>query len=146
MLTHDLAPEMRAAEVAEKAVEAIKNKKDFVLVNIANPDMVGHTANVPAIITALEATDQALGQIITAVEKVGGVAIVTADHGNVELNCDPETGEPCTSHTTNPVPVIVTDHDIKIHNGTLADLAPTILAYLNLSQPAAMTGRTLLES
>jgi len=146
VLTHDLAPEMRAAEVAEKAVEAIKNKKDFVLVNIANPDMVGHTANVPAIITALEATDQALGQIITAVEKVGGVAIVTADHGNVELNCDPETGEPCTSHTTNPVPVIVTDHDIKIHNGTLADLAPTILAYLNLSQPAAMTGRTLLES
>lgn len=146
VLTHDLAPEMRAAEIADKAVEAIKNKKDFVLVNIANPDMVGHTANVPAIIKALEATDQALGQMIAAIEAVNGVAIITADHGNAELNCDPETGEPCTSHTTNPVPVIITDSSIKIKNGTLADLAPTILAYLNLPQPAAMTGHSLLES
>jgi len=145
VLTHDLAPEMRAAEVADKAVEAIKNKKDFVLVNIANPDMVGHTANVPAIITALEATDQALGKIITAIDEAGGVAIVTADHGNAELNSDPATGAPHTAHTTNPVPIIVTDSSIKVHDGTLADLAPTVLAYLNLPKPAAMTGHTLLE-
>lgn len=145
VLTHDLAPEMRAAEVAAKAVEAIKNRKDFVLVNIANPDMVGHTANVPAIITALEATDAALGQIIEAIEKVEGVAIITADHGNAELNCDPETGEPCTSHTTNPVPVIITDPAVKAHDGTLADLAPTVLAYLDLPKPEDMTGHTLLE-
>lgn len=145
VLTHDLAPEMRAAEVANKAVEAIKNKKDFVLVNIANPDMVGHTAKVPAIITALEATDQALGKIIAAIDEVNGVAIVTADHGNAELNCDPETGEPCTSHTTNPVPVIIADPSVKVHNGTLADLAPTVLAYLDLPKPAAMTGNVLVE-
>ncbi len=143
--THDLAPEMQASKIADKAVEQIKAGKDFIFVNIANADMVGHTANVPAIITAVEAADKALGEMITAIEEAGGIALITADHGNAEINKDPVTGENHTSHTTSPVPVIITETSYPIHNGTLADLAPTILNLLNLPIPPSMTGHSLLE-
>ncbi|MBP9856277.1 MAG: 2,3-bisphosphoglycerate-independent phosphoglycerate mutase, partial [Candidatus Pacebacteria bacterium] len=106
---------------------------------------VGHTANVPAIITAVEAADAALGKMVQAIEEAGGIAIITADHGNAEINKDELTGEKHTAHTTNPVPVIITSHDFKINEGTLADLAPTILKLLNLPVPASMTGHSLLE-
>lgn len=143
--THDLAPEMQAAGIATKTVEQIKAGKDFIFVNIANADMVGHTGNVPAIITAVEAADSALGKMVEAVEEAGGIAIITADHGNAEINKDPATGEKHTAHTTNPVPVIITTNH-KIKDGTLADLAPTILTLLNLPIPPSMTGHSLLEN
>ncbi len=143
--THDLAPEMQATGIADKTVEQVKAGKDFIFVNIANADMVGHTANVPAIITAVEAADAALGKMVQAIEEAGGIAIITADHGNAEINKDELTGEKHTAHTTNPVPVIITSHNFTIHEGTLADLAPTILKLLNLPVPASMTGRSLLH-
>ena len=144
--THDEAPEMRALEIAEKAVEAIEAGVNFLFVNIANPDIVGHTANVPALITALETTDKALGIIIEAVKKAGAVAIVTADHGNAEQNRD-ENGDMHTSHTLNVVPCIITDGDYTIttEKGTLADLAPTILDMLSVPIPECMTGNSLVE-
>lgn len=143
--THDLAPEMQADKIATKTVEQVKAGKDFIFVNIANADMVGHTANVPAIITAVEAADAALGKMVEAIEEAGGIAIITADHGNAEINKDPVTGEKHTAHTTSPVPVIITSTSHQIKDGTLADLAPTILKLLNLPIPASMTGSSLLE-
>lgn len=141
--THDLAPEMRAMDIAGKACEALDNGSDFLFVNIANPDMVGHTANVPAIITALETTDKAMKQIVEKTLELGGVAIVTADHGNAEVNRE-EDGSPHTSHTYNLVPCIVTEEGINlIEQGTLADLAPTVLEYLGIKKPESMTGGSL---
>jgi 2,3-bisphosphoglycerate-independent phosphoglycerate mutase len=143
--THDEAPEMRAEAIAEKAVEEINNGTDFLFINIANPDMVGHTANVPAIIKAIEATDEALRKIIEALEKKGGVAFVTADHGNAEVNVDPLTGEKHTAHTINPVPAIITNKKAKIHSGGgLSDIAPTILHLMGINKPEEMTGKSLL--
>lgn len=144
--THDLAPEMQADKIADKTVEQVEAGKDFIFVNIANADMVGHTGNVSAIIKAVEAADAALGKMIKAIEAAGGIAIITADHGNAEINKDPQTGEIHTAHTTSPVPVIITNQDFKIHNGTLADLAPTVLYLLNLPVPASMTGHSLIEN
>ncbi len=143
--TYDLQPEMSAFELTEKLTAAINSKKyDFILVNYANPDMVGHTGKLDAAIKAVEAVDQCLGRIMDATEKAGGVMLVTADHGNCEVMRDPETGAPHTAHTLNPVKLFLFPGDTPLMNGRLADAAPTILRLLGLPQPQAMTGQSLL--
>ncbi len=143
--THDLAPKMRAEAIADKAVEQIEQGTNFIFINFANPDMVGHTANVPAIVEAIEETDTQLGRVLEALEKSGGVAFVTADHGNAEVNVDALTGDKHTSHTINPVPAILTKKDISLRmGGGLADITPTILKLFNITQPASMTGTSLV--
>ena len=143
--THDLAPKMRAEAIADKALEFIENGTDFIFINFANPDMVGHTANVPAIIEAVEETDKQLGRVVVGMQKVGGVVFITADHGNAELNIDQQSGIKHTSHTTNPVPAIITDKSIKMKaEGGLSDIAPTILKLMGVSQPTTMTGTSLV--
>ncbi|HYC83025.1 MAG TPA: 2,3-bisphosphoglycerate-independent phosphoglycerate mutase [Candidatus Paceibacterota bacterium] len=144
--THDLAPKMRAEGIADKAIEQIEAGTNFIFINFANPDMVGHTANVPAIIEAVEEVDMQLGRVIEALSAQGGVAFITADHGNAEVNVDPQTGEKHTAHTVNPVPAILTSQERELADGTLADLAPTVLALLDVPQPASMTGKSLLSS
>lgn len=143
--THDQAPEMRAEGIADKVIEEIEKNTDFIFINFANPDMVGHTANVPAIIKAIETVDTQLKRIVQALDKKGGIAIITADHGNAELNIDPETGVNHTAHTTNLVPCIITDKNYTLNNGTLADLAPSILYLLNLNTPKTMIGKSLIK-
>ncbi len=144
--THDLAPEMRAESIADKAVEEIEKGTNFLFINFANPDMVGHTANVPAIVKALEVVDFHLGRVLEALLKQGGIAFVTADHGNAEVNVDPETGTKHTSHTINPVPAILTDTSKKLRSGGgLADITPTILKLFGIAQPASMTGKSLCD-
>jgi len=143
--THDLAPEMRALDIAEKAVEAIEFGTEFIFVNIANPDMVGHTANVPAIITAIETTDRALARIVDVTIKNGGVAIVTADHGNAEINIDQKTGKKHTAHTTSPVPLIVTNTEYKAINGDLSGVAPSILDMYKIKVPKVMNGKRVIS-
>ena len=143
--THDQAPEMRAKEIADKVVEQIRAGDDFILVNFANADMVGHTANVPAINIAVETVDRELNKIVFAVQAAGGTMIITSDHGNAELNVDPETGAKHTAHTLHPVPFVITDQQLLIREkGTLADIAPTILELLHLQKPKSMTGKSLL--
>jgi 2,3-bisphosphoglycerate-independent phosphoglycerate mutase len=143
--THDLAPKMRAEAIADKAIEFIQNGTDFIFINFANADMVGHTANVPAIIEAVEEADKQLGRVVMAVQAVGGVAFITADHGNAEINIDQETGVKHTAHTTNPVPAIITDKMIKMKSdGALADVAPTVLRLVGIQKPATMTGISLM--
>lgn len=146
--TYDLRPEMSAAELAGRCVEAIEGGRfDFILINFANPDMVGHTGVEAAAIKAVETVDGCLGKLIDAVRHQGGAMLVTADHGNCELMVDPVTGEPHTAHTTNPVPCFLVGGPVgaKLHDGRLADVAPTLLQLLELAQPAAMTGRSLIE-
>ncbi len=143
--THDLAPKMRAEGIADKAIEEIATGTDFIFINFANPDMVGHTANVPAIIEAVEETDLQLGRVITALTEKNGVAFITADHGNAEVNRDEITGDKHTSHTINPVPAIITKENLTIQRGGgLADIAPTILSLLNIPKPEQMTGHNLI--
>ena len=147
--TYDLQPEMSAPELTAKAVEAIgSGRYDLIVLNFANPDMVGHTGSLPAAIKAVETVDAGLGRIEAAVEKAGGALLVIADHGNCEMMRDPETGGPHTAHTTNPVPVLLTGRPGAVlrDGGRLADVAPTLLALLDLRQPAAMTGRSLLAT
>jgi len=144
--THDEAPEMRAEAIADKAIEEIEAGTDFIFINFANADMVGHTANVPAIIKAVETTDKSLQRVVEALAKRGGIAFVTADHGNAELNIDPETGEKHTSHTLNLVPAIITLPNVFLRaEGGLADIAPTILELIGLPKPEAMTGVSIIE-
>lgn len=145
VLTHDLAPKMRADAVALKAIQEIKNGTNFIFVNFANPDMVGHTANVPAIIEAVEEVDFQLGRVVEAMFDAGGVVFFTADHGNAEVNIDLESGEKHTAHTINPVPAVLTEANLGLQEGTLADIAPTVLTLLGLPIPASMTGRSLLK-
>ncbi len=146
--THDLAPEMRAREIADKAIERISAGDDFLVVNFANADMVGHTANKSAIITAVETVDRELKRVCEAVLSKKGVAIVTADHGNAEQNVDSVTGEKHTAHTTNLVPFILVSNfkslNLKSFNGSLANIAPTILSLMHKKKPASMTGESLL--
>lgn len=145
--TYDLQPEMSSVEVADQLVQAIETGYDLIVVNFANPDMVGHTGSLPAAIKACEAVDIGLGRALAALQKAGGAMIVTADHGNCELMVDPVTGGPHTSHTVNPVPVILvggpTGAKLRA-GGRLADLAPTLLALMGLDQPTEMTGKSLL--
>jgi 2,3-bisphosphoglycerate-independent phosphoglycerate mutase len=144
--TYDLQPEMSAGEVTDKLVEAIGSGYDMIVVNFANPDMVGHTGDLSAAMKACEAVDEGLGRAIEALEAVGGAMIVTADHGNCELMVDPESGGPHTAHTLNPVPVILVNgpDGVGLREGRLSDLAPTVLALMGLDQPSEMTGQSLL--
>ncbi|MFA5751008.1 MAG: 2,3-bisphosphoglycerate-independent phosphoglycerate mutase [Candidatus Paceibacterota bacterium] len=144
--THDEAPEMRAKEIADTAISEIeKGEVDFIFINFANADMVGHTANVPAIVKGVECVDRELGRVIDALNKVGGIALITADHGNAEINIDPLTGEKHTAHTTSLVPFIITSHDFNVSDGELKDLAPSVLFLLDIEKPTQMTGNSLLQ-
>jgi 2,3-bisphosphoglycerate-independent phosphoglycerate mutase len=154
--TYDQVPEMSAVEVTDKAIEAIARREySLVVLNYANPDMVGHTGNYEATICALETVDRCLGRLLAAVVDAGGTTLILADHGNAELMWD-ENGNPWTAHTTNPVPCILVEGerrkipgcggDVKFRSdGTLADVAPTLLEILGLPQPPEMTGRSLLQ-
>ncbi len=147
--TYDLQPEMSAPELTDKAVEAIKSGKyDLIVLNYANPDMVGHTGSLPAAIKAVETVDAGLGRIADAITKSGGALLVTADHGNCEMMRDPQTGGPHTAHTTNPVPVLLLGARNRALNaeGRLADIAPTLLELMELPKPKEMTGHSLLAS
>ena len=144
--TYDLQPEMSAYEVCDKVCNAIHSEVyDMIILNFANCDMVGHTGVIPAAVKAVEAVDECVGKVVAALDSVGGVAIITADHGNAEKLAD-EFGRPFTAHTTNPVPVVITDTDIKIRNGILSDLAPTILDLLDIEIPEDMTSKSLIVS
>jgi 2,3-bisphosphoglycerate-independent phosphoglycerate mutase len=145
--TYDLQPEMSAPEVSAKLVEVIGQGYDLIVVNYANPDMVGHTGILSAAIRACEAVDQGLGDALDALGRVGGAMIVTADHGNCETMVDPVTGGPHTAHTTNPVPVIMVGgpEGARLHDGRLADLAPTLLDLMGLAKPPEMTGTSLID-
>ena len=146
--TYDMQPEMSAGEVTAHFVEAIESQDyDLIVVNYANPDMVGHTGDLAAAIKACEAVDAGVAQVLAALEKVGGTMLLTADHGNCEVMVDPETGAPHTAHTLNPVPVILCNgpEGARLNSGKLADLAPSLLALMNLPQPAEMTGKSLIS-
>jgi 2,3-bisphosphoglycerate-independent phosphoglycerate mutase len=147
--TYDLQPEMSAPELTDKAVGAINSGKyDLIVLNYANPDMVGHTGSLPAAIKAVETVDTGLGRIVDAVQKSGGALLVTADHGNCEMMRDPQTGGPHTSHTTNPVPLLLVGARNRALNaeGRLADIAPTLLELMELPKPKEMTGASLLRA
>jgi len=136
---------MSAAGVAERVVEEIETGAySFVVVNFANPDMVGHTGVIPAVVRAVETADECLGRVVAAVDAAGGVCLVTADHGNAETLLQPDGVSPHTAHTTNPVPLLVTTDAVSVTDGELSDLIPTALALLGLDQPAEMTGRLLV--
>lgn len=142
--TYDLKPEMGAYEIRDKAVEAIKaNKFDTMILNFANPDMVGHTGSIPATTKAVEVVDECLGDVVNAILSVNGTAIIIADHGNAEQMLSSD-GKPHTAHTTNLVPIIITKKDIKVENGALCDVAPTMLDLLNVEKPLEMTGKSLI--
>jgi 2,3-bisphosphoglycerate-independent phosphoglycerate mutase len=141
---YDQRPEMSAAEVADRFCAEVGEGYDFAVVNIANPDMVGHTSVIPAVVRAVEAADRALGRIVDRVTGLGGVCLVTADHGNAERLLETDGVSPHTAHTANPVPLIVTAHEAVADGGELADLAPTVLALRGIDAPPAMTGRDLL--
>ncbi|HUP45049.1 MAG TPA: 2,3-bisphosphoglycerate-independent phosphoglycerate mutase [Thermoanaerobaculia bacterium] len=147
--TYDRKPEMSVRELADRVVQEIgSGTHDVMVLNIANPDMVGHTGVMDAAVTAVEETDTAVGRILDAVEKVNGVALITADHGNCELMFDPETNQPHTAHTTNPVPLILFDPRKRCGElrgrGALENVAPTILKILGIRQPREMTAGSLL--
>ena len=145
--TYDLKPEMSAYEVKDKLVEAIKlNKYDFIVVNFANGDMVGHTGVYEAIEAAVKAVDKCVGEVIEAAKATGYEAIIIADHGNADNAINPD-GTPNTAHSLNPVPFIyITDKkDVTVENGVLADVAPSILKIMGLEQPKEMTGKCLIK-
>ena len=147
--TYDLKPEMSAIEVTDKLVEAIRSRRfDAIICNYANGDMVGHTGDFEAAVKAVETVDQCLGRIVEAIEEVDGNLLVTADHGNVEQMVDSETGQPLTSHTNGPVPLVYVGNSGLAFDGegSLCDLAPTMLTLMQLPVPAEMSGRVLLVS
>lgn len=148
--TYDLQPEMSAREVTDRLVAAIATGAfDFILVNYANTDMVGHTGIFPAAVRAVEAVDDCLGRLRNAVLKAGGVMLVTADHGNAEMMVEPSTAAPHTAHTMNLVPALLVGEALEIEglrDGCLADVAPTLLDLMRLPQPAEMTGESLLTA
>ena len=146
--TYDLQPEMSAPQVCEKLVDAIKSDKyDVIVINFANPDMVGHTGVQEAAIKAVETVDECVGKAVEALKEVDGQMFICADHGNAEQLIDYETGAPWTAHTTNPVPFILVNADPKYtlrENGCLADIVPTLIQLMGMEQPAEMTGKSLL--
>ncbi len=145
--TYDLKPEMSAKEVTDILVEKIRAQiYDFILINYANPDMVAHTAVLPATIQAISFVDECLARVLLAIKEVNGLGIVTSDHGHAEQLIDYETGGPWTAHTLNPVPfIIATDKKIQLHQGRLGDIAPTILQLMGIKQPKEMTGCSLID-
>ena len=146
--TYDLQPEMSAPELGRRLTREITSgRHDLIICNVANPDMVGHTGHFDAAIAAVEAVDQVIGSVQTVLEEVGGEMLVTADHGNVEQMLDPEHDQPHTAHTVNPVPLVYSGPrpPQQIRNGSLRDIAPTLLALLGLDKPDAMTGNALFD-
>ena len=143
--SYDHKPEMSAAEVTSRLVDELEGDGyGFAIVNFANPDMVGHTGSIPAAVKAVETADRCLGDVVQAVERQGGVSLVTADHGNAEQMLEEDGKSPHTAHTTNPVPLIVTSHEVTLADtGELADLVPTVLGFMGLKQPLQMTGKPL---
>ncbi|NYT02573.1 MAG: 2,3-bisphosphoglycerate-independent phosphoglycerate mutase, partial [Methanosarcinales archaeon] len=146
--TYDLKPEMSAPEVTEAVLEKIRSQTyDLIVLNFANPDMVGHTGIYQAAVKAVETVDRSVGQVVDLVLSSGGAALVTADHGNAEKMADAATGQPHTAHTTNPVPFILAMEGPRPSlrsQGILADVAPTILDLLGLEKPAEMSGRSII--
>jgi 2,3-bisphosphoglycerate-independent phosphoglycerate mutase len=144
--TYDQKPEMSAPEVSRRFCDDVGDGYRFAIVNFANPDMVGHTGSIPAAVAAVEAVDKCLGEVVEAVHGAGGVLLVTADHGNAEQLLEADGVSPHTAHTTNPVPLILTERGIPLTGGgELSDLVPTVLDLLDLDQPAAMTGKSLVK-
>jgi 2,3-bisphosphoglycerate-independent phosphoglycerate mutase len=147
--SYDHKPEMSARELAARFAAEIGNGYRFAVINFANPDMVGHTGFMDATVEAVHDTDVAVGRILDAVEKVDGVALITADHGNAELMFDEKTGQPHTAHTTNPVPLILFDAKKRYgalrSGGVLSNVAPTILTILGIEKPDEMTAESLLS-
>ena len=143
--SYDHKPEMSAREVAGRFVDEVESGGyGFAVVNFANPDMVGHTGSIPAAVKAVETTDACLGEVVAAVERQGGVSLITADHGNAEQMLEEDGVSLHTAHTTNPVPLVVTDPEVTLNDtGALADLAPTLLGFLGFKQPLQMTGKSL---
>ena len=146
--TYDLQPEMSALEVCDKLCEAIRSDKyDVIIINFANPDMVGHTGVIDAVIKAIETVDACVGRAVEAVKEKDGVMFICADHGNAEVLVDENTGEPYTAHTTNPVPFILVNYDNEYtlkENGKLCDIVPTLIDIMGMEKPAEMTGESLL--
>ncbi len=147
--TYDLQPEMSAYKVKDKLIEVIKKgEHDVIIINFANPDMVGHTGIMEAVVKAIETVDECVGEVVSAIKEIGGVMFLCADHGNAEELIDPKTGSVWTAHTTNPVPFILINgpSGAKLkENGKLCDIAPTLLELMGLKQPSEMTGSSLLE-
>jgi 2,3-bisphosphoglycerate-independent phosphoglycerate mutase len=143
--SYDHKPEMSAQEVTDRFCAEIGNGYGFAIVNFANPDMVGHTGSIPAVTRAVETTDECLGRVVDAVTSAGGVCLITADHGNAEQMLEPDGVSPHTAHTTNPVPLIVTERGVSLRDGgELADLVPTALELLGLTKSSQMTGTELI--
>jgi 2,3-bisphosphoglycerate-independent phosphoglycerate mutase len=144
--SYDFKPAMSADEVADKVVEQVGGGYGFCVVNFANPDMVGHTGSIPAVIEAVQTADRCLGRVVERVSELGGVCLVTADHGNAEKMLEADGVSPHTAHTTNPVPLIVTIPGVTLaEGGELADLAPTVLQFLGIDAPVQMTGKPLVN-
>jgi 2,3-bisphosphoglycerate-independent phosphoglycerate mutase len=144
--SYDLAPEMSAVELTDRFVEEIGQGYAFAVLNFANPDMVGHTGVIPAVVTAVETVDACLGRVVEAVQAAGGVCLITADHGNAEKMLEDDGVSPHTAHTTNPVPLICTEKGLMLRgDGELSDLVPTALALLDLAKPLHMTGSDLTD-
>ena len=145
--SYDHKPQMSADEVADRVVDQVGDGYVFCVVNFANPDMVGHTGSIPAVVQAVETADRCLGRVVERVSELGGVCLVTADHGNAEKMLEADGISPHTAHTTNPVPLVVTStaEGPLREGGEIADLAPTVLDLLGIPQPAAMTGQTLVK-
>jgi 2,3-bisphosphoglycerate-independent phosphoglycerate mutase len=142
--SYDLKPEMSAVELAARFCGEVGGGYRFAIVNFANPDMVGHTGSIPAVRTAVEAVDRCLGRVLDCVERAGGVCLVTADHGNAEVMLEPDGVSPHTAHTSNAVPLVVTDPGLVVRDGgELSDLAPTVLQLLGLPVPEEMSGTSL---
>jgi len=143
---YDEKPQMSADEVAERVVDEVGDGYAFCVVNFANPDMVGHTGSIPAAIQAVETADRCLGRVVDRVTELGGVCLVTADHGNAEQLLESDGVSPHTAHTTNPVPLVVTAKGLTLREGgELADLAPTALHLLGLEPPPEMSGEDLVK-
>jgi 2,3-bisphosphoglycerate-independent phosphoglycerate mutase len=142
--SYNFKPEMSAQELADRFCAELDESYGFALVNFANPDMVGHTGVIPAVVKAVETTDRCLGQVVERVSSLGGVCLVTADHGNAETLIA-EDGTPHTAHTTNRVPFVVTAAGELRDDGEIADIAPTVLSLVGVKEPLQMSGKDLLK-